>query len=396
MQGVCTAIELASRGVKVEIIDRGADLMTGSATANEGKIHLGYVYAGDRSLATARRMIEGATVFAAYVRRWVGSAFDNVARSDGFVFAVHRDSQLRSEQIHQHLCRCTEMLTDARALPHADYLGVKRLAPPELITGLELSNLYDPSLVLAAYRTVEQAIDPIGLSRLLKQRIRAEPSIQVKLNRNVVRLENGRNGPAVTTDGPEGLETVRYHHIVNALWDGRLAADATRGVTPGRSWMHRFKYGIRSRCPDAVADLPTTVVVHGPFGDVVRYTDGSWYLSWYPTCMTHISTELAPTNWNSPPDAALSKSILEGTLSGFAELMPPLRNLTSEQLNQPTLKGGAITAWGKTDIDDPARELHSRYDIGVHSEGGHHSIDTGKFTMAPLFARVCADRILSC
>lgn len=54
-----------------------------------------------------------------------------------------------------------------------------------------------------------------------------------------------------------------------------------------------------------------------------------------------------------------------------------------------------ITAWGETDISDPASELHRRYEIGVNSAEGHHSIDTGKYTMAPLFARICADRILS-
>lgn len=60
-----------------------------------------------------------------------------------------------------------------------------------------------------------------------------------------------------------------------------------------------------------------------------------------------------------------------------------------------TVSGGVITAWGETDISDPASELHRRYEIGVNSAEGHHSIDTGKYTMAPLFARICADRILS-
>ena len=30
-------------------------------------------------------------------------------------------------------------------------------------------------------------------------------------------------------------------------------------------------------------------------------------------------------------------------------------------------KGGVIFAWGSTDIDDATSELHTRYEIGVHS-----------------------------
>jgi hypothetical protein len=36
--------------------------------------------------------------------------------------------------------------------------------------------------------------------------------------------------------------------------------------------------------------------------------------------------------------------------------------------------------------DDPASELHNRYDVGVEAHDGYFSIDTGKFTAAPLFA----------
>jgi hypothetical protein len=39
--------------------------------------------------------------------------------------------------------------------------------------------------------------------------------------------------------------------------------------------------------------------------------------------------------------------------------------------------------------------LHRRHDIGVHSYGSYHSIDPGKLTMAPHFAAICANRILS-
>jgi hypothetical protein len=73
--------------------------------------------------------------------------------------------------------------------------------------------------------------------------------------------------------------------------------------------------------------------------------------------------------------------------------VPSLRALDANTLEDVTVKGGVIVAWGKTDIYDPASELHRRFEIGTTSTGRFHSIDPGKLTMAPYFADVCADRI---
>ena len=63
-QGCCAAIELAMRGTRVTLYERNSTLLAGAATANEGKIHLGYTYASDRSLTTARTLLRGALSFA--------------------------------------------------------------------------------------------------------------------------------------------------------------------------------------------------------------------------------------------------------------------------------------------------------------------------------------------
>ena len=41
LQGCCTALALAERGINVTILDRNNSLMSRAAVANEGKIHLG-------------------------------------------------------------------------------------------------------------------------------------------------------------------------------------------------------------------------------------------------------------------------------------------------------------------------------------------------------------------
>ena len=77
----------------------------------------------------------------------------------------------------------------------------------------------------------------------------------------------------------------------------------------------------------------------------------------------------------------------------MAQFVPSLRALDPNQMQDVTVKGGVIVAWGQTDIYDPASELHRRFEIGVTSEGRFHSVDPGKLTMAPYFADVCAHRI---
>jgi hypothetical protein len=78
----------------------------------------------------------------------------------------------------------------------------------------------------------------------------------------------------------------------------------------------------------------------------------------------------------------------------MAQFVHSLRGLKTEELEDITVKGGVIVAWGQTDIYDPASELHRRFEIGVTSTGRYHSVDPGKLTMAPYFADVCATRIL--
>ena len=42
LQGCCAALALATRGIRVTLYERNSTLLAGAATANEGKIHLGY------------------------------------------------------------------------------------------------------------------------------------------------------------------------------------------------------------------------------------------------------------------------------------------------------------------------------------------------------------------
>ena len=53
LQGCCAAIAMAQAGWRVTLFEANPVLMDEASRWNEGKLHLGYVYAKDPSLRTA-------------------------------------------------------------------------------------------------------------------------------------------------------------------------------------------------------------------------------------------------------------------------------------------------------------------------------------------------------
>ena len=72
--GTCTALELADRGHRLTVFERNAEPLSEASLYNEGKLHLGFVYAADPSFRTAERMIRGAAQFMDVLGRWIPRA----------------------------------------------------------------------------------------------------------------------------------------------------------------------------------------------------------------------------------------------------------------------------------------------------------------------------------
>jgi glycine/D-amino acid oxidase-like deaminating enzyme len=274
LQGGCLALELARAGVAVDVYDRHPMAVAGDSARNEGKIHLGYVYAADRSGRTSRLMVEGALAFAPLLRRWLGPALDEVPVSEPFTYLVHRTSLLGVEEVEGHLAACHRWAVEELAGRAPDYFGHDPTVAPERLSAAESARWYDPATTLAAYRTQEVAVDPTALARVLRARLADEPGVRLRLGTEVLAVTPGDDDVAVhaSRDGHESAD--RYDHVVNALWSGRLAVDRTAGVVPARPWLHRLRYNVR--LPGPVHEVPATTIVLGPFGDAVSWaTAGS-------------------------------------------------------------------------------------------------------------------------
>ncbi len=134
-------------------------------------------------------------------------------------------------------------------------------------------------------------------------------------------------------------------------------------------------------------------MVLGRYGDVVIRPDGTAYLSWYPSGLQGWTHELLPpSQWNAPCRGIVPGKLKRELVSEFFrkidEWFPGI--CESEPL---LVDAGVITAYGRTDVDDPSSGLHDRTLVGVTSAENFHSIDPGKLTTAPLFAFEAADRV---
>jgi hypothetical protein len=382
---------IADAGARVTLFDRNAGLLTRAAVANEGKIHLGYMYAGDRTLNTARMMMQGALSFAPFLSERLGVPCERFKVSDPAVYVVHRESLRPADEVGEYFFAVHSLVQDAAARSNGAYFGIDLASPVRRWSAGELEREIDADEIRGAFTSPEVAIDPVMIARLIRNRIEQTPTVEVRLEHTIVSVEGNRN-LEVVSQAAGATHRQRFDHVVNALWDGRLAVDSTRGLRPDRPWLHRLKYGVGFRAPGSNLRRSITVVL-GPFGEVVSYGAGSIYLTWYPYCLRAITSDVQPPDWPTSPAEPLRSEIIHRTFDALARILPALRSCDLESATDVVVRGGPIVAWGETDIDDPSSELHRRFEIGVTSVGNYHTVDPGKLTMAPFFAAKCAARI---
>jgi hypothetical protein len=392
LQGVCVALCLAQRGFAVCLIDRARRCLDRASYRNEGKIHLGLVYAKDPVFRTAELMLESALSFAPLLDRWTDGRIPwDELRSTPFHYIVARDTLMPVDVLFAHYARVEDKCHDLqRASSGLHYLGhrIDRLWSPCVVPPQ-----VSPAFAVAAASTVEVSIHLTRLREFLVESVECLPHIELRCGHEVKEVSRTSSGFAVSGINRNGARWRRDGDcVVNALWDGRLAIDAQMGLHPDQPWVYRFKHRLCGRMPHRLDGLPSMTIVLGPYGDVVTRADGdSLYLSWYPVCMTGWSRSLKPPrSWTSDAAGAAGESeresIKHATLAAFDAIVPGLADMRTVVVD-----GGVIFSWGSSDIDDPASKLHRRDQIGVLGADGYYSINTGKLTCAPYFARRLSD-----
>lgn len=389
LTGTATALSLSDAGVHVDLYERQPAPLLGASGVNEGKIHLGYVYAMDKSLRTARTMLRGAACFRTILERWVSSAVFEKDISSPFTYAVPHKSMLDLDGIRAHfsqISRITEGLG-----PQA--MRAQQTRAREL-SDKELNTVFDPEHVAAGFETNEIAIDPQALRGALMSALTSAAKITQRYSVEVSSISECGAGYKIIGRDEHGLVSEKYDAVVNATWHQRLKLDASFGIQSSRQAIHRYKCGLRSTDPLIGRDLPPVTFIVGEYGDTVSYGNSA-YVSWYLTGLISQETGQSPAIDDVQLSAVQKSDIIDSTLHNLQQLMPGAAGVLAGTSAKWDVVGGYISAWGDTGIGHVNSELHNRYDIGVHSYDGYHSIDTGKYTLAPLFATEVTARILT-
>ena len=393
IQGICASLELARLGLDVDLFDQEPRPMRRASLTNEGKIHLGLVYAKDAGLETVHLMMRGALHFMPLLERFVPAEAFHI--SAPFDYLVAHDSMISAASVALHFEQVDQiyktLLTDR---PELHYLGRK---PGSLFRPLpltEFKGLTQPGTVVAAFRTEELAIEPLKLGDALVLAADRTKEIHFFGGHVVKGVKRTGSQFCVFGDACHGSWAKRYSQVVNALWDGRLEIDASVGMPLPKTWNYRVK--LRVLCHPGGFEFAgrSYTMLLGPYGDLVQYADGSVYLSWYPSCLRGWSTDLVrPSAWDKlchnmldrSEQQFLARSILDEAATDW---MPCLAKLRPIQVS-----GGVICGSGHKDIDFEDSSLHQRHEAGVYTWEGYHSVNTGKYTMAPFFAAQIAERV---
>lgn len=390
IMGSSTALLLARRGIHVTLFDAADAPFSAASRWNEGKIHLGFIYAADPSLKTARHVLSGGFLFKPLVEELLGCDLTPWTTRDPDVYLCHKDSVVSADEMRDYYNRVAGLIHEhpdaSRYLVDVSDCRVERLASGELDC---VSGSGD---IVAGFRIPEYSVNTNQIADRYVDAVAAEPLIELRLNTRVSSVSPRSAGEVGGAWVVQSQDTVHgpFDLVVNALWEGRLPVDLTAGLKPEGTWSNRYRLALFARTA-APLDVSSAIIATGPFGDIKNYNGRDFYLSWYPSGLVVDSQQLVPP---APPELSdadkerLSRSILD-TLGRFL----PGAGKISEHLESSTLQGGWVFAAGQGRLSDPNSTLHRRSDFGMTEMGSYISVDTGKYSTAPWMAVKLAERI---
>lgn len=394
LSGCLTALALTRAGLQVDLYEQAGRLIDRASLYNEGKLHLGYVYALDQSGQTYRRMIEGSLSFLPILKDLCDDREIPVRTSSPFIYGVMGDSQISPEAFLAHAHQVDTLIEaslDGRD-PSASGLDYR---PTQDVTEACLGRSLNRSELQAAFQTPEISVDPFQIADRVRRAVDRATGLHTRLNCHVSAIETlSDRGFRVRFRSETGADAQTYSIVVNALWEDQTRLNEQAGLPAPFPQLLRYKAALLVELDGQdTRNLPSSTFVTGPYGDVVNHGGRSLYLSWYPACrLGSVPISLRETLDRLMADTD-PQTIIQDSLARLGELVPGLAALGLRP-EQVKLGGGYILARGESDIDDPDSGLHQRHEFGIRAEGGWISLDTGKYCMAPMLALEACDTVL--
>jgi glycine/D-amino acid oxidase-like deaminating enzyme len=385
--GGSTALHLARLGVAVTVFDHENAPFRGASRWNEGKIHLGFLYAADPTLDTARAVLPGGLDFKDQVESLTAIRLGPVTTPADDLYLVHRDSVTPPDTVARYFAAVADLV---RAHPDAHrYLTDAARIEVEPVSSGELSDLAAPAVVVAGFRVPEHSVDTNRVADAFVDALDGEPLVELRLGRHVTGVAPAgerRDGWRVqTTDNRAGDGP--FDAVVNALWEGRPRIDRTVGHRPDTAEHHRYRVSLFVRTATAL-ESHNAVLAVGAFGDVKSYNDRDFYLSWYPAGL------LAGAEAVDPPSVPVlndreKQLIAKEVFAALGDVLPWVRDI-ERTASDIRVEGGWVYSQGGGRLDDPVAAVHRRNRLGISRLGSYFSVDTGKYSVAPTLAEQLA------
>jgi glycine/D-amino acid oxidase-like deaminating enzyme len=393
--GTLVAIGLARQGFDVDLIERNSEAVTEASFYNEGKIHLGFLYAYDRTWETPRLMIEGARTFGPIIRQLTGIDVSTML-STPFFYAVHKDSLVPADAFERHLSKCCSTFSEVVRENAGAYVDGRDCVTARICEREEWEEFFDPATFTSFFATSERAVDPRRLAVALREALGAEERITWWPSLLVRRIHPQDDGTWMVT-GTDGalVATGVYDLVVNATWSDLVRLDKQVGVPLLADWSYRYKLGSRVHRSVLPSELMSVTTVLGAFGDLVNLGDqGGIFVSWYPHGRLLFTDSMDLADWNRPDRLHVREAAYEKSRIAWEEMSPQFRAL--DVADDPVdIRGGVILASGRLDVDNPHSGLHSRLDVGIKQSGTYLSVNTGKYTLGPLMSQKVVARVKS-
>lgn len=382
IMGCCMALYMARLGGRVCIIDKHTDLLLGTSSNHEGKIHLGFVYSNDKSLQTGEKMLIDALHFSNLMNNLLDEDVDwQSLKSKKFLYLVSRDSLVREQDLDDYFTHIQSRYTEwISQNDEYTYLGDR---PSVLYKKMHLPSQFNAELFQDyCYETEEYAIQFSELHEKIRKKIRETPNIHVFNEHDILSVKKKSNHYEIQTD-----RTIFYgQYVMNCLWDGQNKIDNQLLDRARHDVNYRYKFGIISKeIPELHRQEYSITIVNGPFGDFVRMRD-TMYFSWYPCSKKGFICSDGPCDeWTSESfPAAHRDELLSSHLTIFQHIFK-----TSFDFIDPICIGGTIVANGDTDIHEKTSALHRRNDDRFTRRDDYYSLSTQKYTCAPSNAHAC-------
>jgi glycine/D-amino acid oxidase-like deaminating enzyme len=161
--GAFVAIEIKylNPSLDVTVVEKESTLFTKASSANQGQLHMGYMYSGDKALAN-----DCAENFSRF-SNFFGKAIDDEVKS---LYGIHQDSEIDPDE-------------------YIRFCGSLKL-PLELID--RPADIFGSSIV-AAFKSAEKTFNSTTLQRILTEQI-ASGGIRLLTNFEVHRIQETPNG----------------------------------------------------------------------------------------------------------------------------------------------------------------------------------------------------------